>query len=197
MAEEDLARRKATLRLKARAARRAIGPEMREAAAHAIADRVLALPEMQDVRTVLVYGASPEEADPGPLEAALRGDGVRIAYPRVAGVQGLALHWVDDQAQLVTGSFGLRQPPETAGCALAEEIDAIIVPGVAFDTRCGRLGYGRGYYDTLLGGSCPTVPSIGIAFDEQIVDEVPCDERDWRLSVVVTPTRTLRPTRHP
>ncbi|MHB1324339.1 MAG: 5-formyltetrahydrofolate cyclo-ligase [Coriobacteriia bacterium] len=194
MAEEDLARRKAMLRLKARAARRAISPEMREAAAHAIADRVLALPEMRDVRAVLVYGASPEEADPGPLEAALRADGVRIAYPRVAGVQGLALHWVDDHAQLVTGSFGLRQPTETAERAHAEDIDAIIVPGVAFDARCGRLGYGRGYFDALLSGSCQTIPTIGIAFDEQIVDEVPCDEGDWRLSAVVTPTRALRPT---
>lgn len=193
MTEDDVARRKATLRLKARAARRALTPEVRTEAARVIAERVLDLPEMQDVRAVLVYGASPEEADPAVLEATLRERGVRIAYPRVAGPQELELHWIGDRSELVPGSFGLLQPSAEATCALPEHIDAIIVPGVAFDEACGRVGYGRGYYDWLLGGSCATIPSIGIAFDEQIVADVPCEDRDWRLTVVVTPTRTLRP----
>lgn len=183
---------KSVLRLKARAARRAITPEVREAASREVAQRVLLLPEMRDVRAVLLYGASPEEMEPLPLEIALRARGVRVAYPRVHGRKHLALHWVDDREELVTGSFGLLEPSAEATCALPSEIDAIIVPGVAFDVCGGRVGYGRGYYDTLLGGPCEGTPTIGIAFDEQVVAEVPCQPHDRRLDVVVTPTRTIR-----
>jgi 5-formyltetrahydrofolate cyclo-ligase len=189
---EELWLKKSTLRLRARAARRAITHEMRERAAEAIAERVLALPEIERAEAVLLYGASPEEAEPLPLEEALRARGVRVAYPRVAGRHHLDLHWVDERGQLVEGSFGLLEPSAEAACALPAEIDAIVVPGVAFDERGGRLGYGRGYYDELLSAECAGVPTIGIAYDEQVVAEVPCEERDVRMSVLVTPTRTIR-----
>lgn len=188
----DLGREKSALRLRARAARRSVTHEMREAAAEAIAERVLALPEIERAEAVLLYGASPEEIEPLPLEEALRARGVRIAYPRVAGRRELELHWLDERGQLQRGSFGLLEPSPEAACALPTEIDAVIVPGVAFDAAGGRIGYGRGYYDRLLSGTCGGVPTIGIAFDEQVVERVPCDEADVRMSVVVTPTRTLR-----
>lgn len=183
---------KARLRVTARAARRALGPEFRAFASEAIAKRVLALPEIEAARAVLLYGASPEEVDMLPLEEVLRARGVRIAYPRVAGRYELELHWLDDRGELVEGSFGLLQPKEDATCALPAEIDAIVVPGVAFDEHGGRVGYGRGYYDTLLAGPCAKVPTIGVAFDEQVVERVPCEARDQRLGVLVTPTRTIR-----
>lgn len=192
MDDERVAREKARLRLTARAARRAVAPELRALAADAVAGRVLALPEIGRARGVLLYGASPEELEMLPLEQALRARGVRIAYPRVAGRYELALHWLGDRGELVEGSFGLLQPKHDAACALPGDIDAIIVPGVAFDERGGRVGYGRGYYDTLLAGACSGVPTIGVAFDEQVFTSVPCEERDRRVSVLVTPTRTIR-----
>lgn len=192
MSDEHADIEKARLRVTARAARRALGPEVRAHASQSIAERVLALPEIASATAVLLYGASPEEVDTLPLEEALRARGVRIAYPRVAGRYDLELHWLDDRGELVEGSFGLLQPKPDASCALAREIDAIVVPGVAFDERGGRVGYGRGYYDTLLGGECAEVPAIGVAFDEQVFEQVPCQARDRRVNVLVTPTRTVR-----
>lgn len=189
---EDLAREKSALRLRARAARRAITPELRQAYADAVAERVLALPEIERADAVLLYGASPEEVETLPLESELRARGVRVAYPRVAGRRRLTLHWVDERAELVSGSFGLLEPNAEAACALPAEIDAIVVPGLAFDASGGRIGYGRGYYDYLLSEECMGVPTIGIAFDEQMAERVPCEERDVRMSVMVTPTRTIR-----
>lgn len=185
---------KSALRLRVRAARRAITPEVRSQAARAVAERVLGLPEVHDAHAVLLYGASPEELEPLPIEEALRERGVRIAYPRVVGRQALALHWVQDREQLVRGSFGLLEPSADAEAALPSAIDAIIVPGIAFDEGGARVGYGGGYYDSLLGGACEGVPSIGVAFDEQVVTGVPCEERDRRVDVLVTPTRTIRCT---
>lgn len=193
MSDDDLmAIEKAAIRMRARAARRAISPEFRLQASMAIATRVLGLPEMQDVKAVLLYGASPEEVETLPIEDALRERGVRIAYPKVVESGQLELHWVEDRCHLERGSFGLLEPATDADPAPPSELDAIIVPGVAFDSIGRRMGYGGGYYDVLLSGQCAGVPAIGVAFDEQMVERMPCDARDQHMHVVVTPSRTIR-----
>ncbi|MBN2247100.1 MAG: 5-formyltetrahydrofolate cyclo-ligase [Coriobacteriia bacterium] len=189
---ESLDRAKSVLRLKARAARRSVLPELRTAYAYAVAERVLALPEIAGASAVMVYGASPEEVDVSVLEFALRERGTRIAYPRVAGPRELTLHWVDRESPLVNGAFDLREPTEDSPRAPLEALSALIVPGVAFDPSGNRLGFGGGYYDSLLAdvGGCPL--TIGVAYDEQVVDRVPHDSYDRPMDIVVTPTRTYR-----
>jgi len=130
---EELDRAKTLVRFRARAGRRTVLPEMRTAHAYAIAERILHLPEIADAATVMLYGASPEEADPSVLEAALRDLGKRIAYPRVAGGHDLSIHWVDDPGVLVVGAFELMQPEEDVPIAPLGQIGAIVVPGVAFE----------------------------------------------------------------
>ena len=61
-----------------------------------------------------------------------------------------------------------------------------LVPGVAFDAACGRLGYGKGYYDGLLGRIKAHVPTIGLAYDVQMVPSVPMSSTDVRLGTVFT-----------
>lgn len=189
---DELNRAKSLLRLRARAARRSVLPEERAAASYAIAERVLNMPELAGATAVALYGASPEEADPAVLESALRQMGVHVAYPRVAGPQALALHWVADPDALAVGAFGLREPRSEAPIASTTDLNAIVVPGVAFDARGNRLGFGGGFYDALLSDTAPLPLTIGIAYDEQVVDAVPHDDRDRPVDVVVTPTRTLR-----
>jgi 5-formyltetrahydrofolate cyclo-ligase len=190
--DPDLDRAKAALRLRARAARRTVLPEYRTARAYAVAERVLNLPEIAAAAAVMLYGAAPEEVDVSVLEFALRERGARIAYPRVAGPRTLAVHWVDDPGVLLRGTFGLLEPPETTPTAEISRLSAIVVPGVAFDREGNRLGFGGGYYDSLLGGPEPVPPTIGVAYDEQIVDAVPHNERDRPTGIVVTPTRVFR-----
>lgn len=190
--DQDLDRAKAALRVHARAARQAVLPEYRTARAYAVAERILGLPEMAAATAVMLYGASPEEVDVSVLESTLRERGVRIAYPRVAGFRTLSVHWVDDPAVLLRGAFGLLEPPEGTPQTAVSRLSAIIVPGVAFDSEGNRLGSGGGYYDSLLGGPDPVPVTIGVAYDEQIVDMVPHDERDRPTDVVVTPTRVFR-----
>lgn len=198
MHPDDIAHEKAALRLRARAARRAVVGESRLAAARAIAERVLALTEIDTVGGALLYGAAPEEIDPSALEAALRTRGVRVAYPRVAGPHHLSVHWVDDPDALVGGSFGLKEPAADAPEAPLHAIDLVIVPGVAFDEHGRRLGFGGAYYDALLAGLGPDALTIGVAFDEQVVEACPAEEHDRAVDVLVTPARTVRcPTTRP
>lgn len=189
---EALNRAKSVLRLRARAARRAVLPELRTAHAYAIAERVLGLPEIASASAVMVYGPSPEEVDVSVLEFALRERGTRIAYPRVAGPHELTLHWVDRETRLVTGSFGLREPAEDAPAVAISALSALIVPGIAFDPEGNRLGFGGGYYDTLLGGREGGPLTIGVAYDEQVVSAVPHHTHDRPMDIVVTQTRTYR-----
>ena len=84
------------------------------------------------------------------------------------------------------------QPPSEAPRLDALAIDAVLVPGVAFDRAGHRLGYGGGYYDRLLPSLRRDCLRVGLAYDEQVVDELPAEEHDVRLHAVVTPTRLLR-----
>jgi len=189
---EALNRAKSVLRLRARAARRSVLPELRTAYAYAIAERVLGLPEIAEAPAVMVYGASPEEVDVSVLEFALRERGTRVAYPRVAGPHELTLHWVDEGARMVTGSFGLREPAADAPPTTLDALSALIVPGIAFDPAGNRLGFGGGYYDTLLAHAERVPVTVGVAYDEQLVAEVPHHAHDRKMDIVVTPTRTYR-----
>jgi 5-formyltetrahydrofolate cyclo-ligase len=185
------AREKHAVRQGARGARRALSAAERVAASLAVAGRAFALPGVSGARTVLAYAATPEELDPAPLVEALRARGARVAYPRVTGPGALALHWCDDEATLAPGYCGIAEPSAEAPEAAAGEFDLVLVPGTAFDEACGRLGMGGGFYDRLLPGLGPEGLAIGLAFDEQIVSEVPAEAHDVPLHAVITPTRTL------
>jgi len=140
---------------------------------------------------VLAYGAMPEELDPSLVVRMLRESGARVAYPRVCGPGELTLHWAELE-DLRPGCCGIGEPP--AGCpeVALSEIDLVLVPGVAFDESCHRLGMGGGFYDRLLAALAQSATTIGLAFDEQIVELVPREEHDVTLDAVVTPSRILR-----
>ena len=185
---DDLAAAKAALRDAARAARRAITPEARELAAEAVAARVLEfLSELPAQATVLAYRATDEELDPASAVAGLRVRGVRIALPRVNAAGGLDVCEASEDCELSPGSLGIFEPVQGTPLVGATEIDAVLVPGVAFDRSGFRLGYGKGYYDQLLPLLRAGCLTVGLAFDEQLVTEVPHDERDVPVGAVATP----------
>lgn len=179
------------LRARARAARAALTPAERVEAAEAVAQRVLRLLEGRTVTAVLGYVATAEELDPEPLLQALRAAGARVALPRVTGPMRLALHWVTPSDELVAGAFGILEPADDLPGADPAEIDLALVPGVAFDSACNRLGYGGCFYDQLLPKLRAEALKVGLAFDAQLVDEIPAEPHDVVLDFVVTPAATL------
>jgi 5-formyltetrahydrofolate cyclo-ligase len=175
-----------------RAARAAMPPLSRQEASETIARRALELPEVAEARAVLAYAALPEEVDPAALIDSLRALGARIALPRVCGPGALALHWVEEGQTLETGHAGIPEPAESCAWAGPDDFDLVLVPGVAFDASCARLGFGGGFYDALL----PSIPAgattLGLAYDVQMVAEVPCEPHDERVMIVVTPSAVHR-----
>jgi 5-formyltetrahydrofolate cyclo-ligase len=156
-----------------------------------VAARALELPAIGAATSVLAYAATPEELDPSPLVNALRARGVRVAYPRVIGPGELALHWCRNDGDLAPGYCGILEPIADTPSATETDFDVVLVPGTAFDPACGRLGMGGGFYDRLLPLLRDDALSLGLAFDEQVVDKVPAEAHDIPLGAVVTPTRTL------
>lgn len=184
------------LRQEMRAARAAIPEARRAEAAQRVAAGVRTQLEGRVPRGALAYAATSEELDPSVLVRSLLGSGVRVAYPRVCAPGELTLHWAGED-ELEPGYCGLLEP--TVGCAPAalDAIDLVIVPGVAFDAHCHRLGMGGGFYDRLLARMPSSALAIGIAFDEQMVESVPCEEHDRPLHAVVTPGWYFRPGSEP
>jgi 5-formyltetrahydrofolate cyclo-ligase len=184
--------KKAAARRTALAAREALAATERDAAVRAVTERLAGLPELRDARSVLAYAAMWGELDPAFAVASLRAAGARIAYPRVCAPGEMTLHWADDEAELAPGYCGIREPPADSAQASPDDFDLVLVPGVAFDESCCRLGHGGGFYDRLLLRLRPGTLVVGLAFDEQIVGSLPREPHDALLDIVVTPTRVLR-----
>jgi 5-formyltetrahydrofolate cyclo-ligase len=189
--EKDPTAAKRECREAGRAARCALDSEACTAAAAALAERLLALPELADAGMVLAYSATAEEISLAPTIAALRERGVAIAYPRVEERGVLAAHLVDDETDLVPGAMGILEPSAEAPRPDVSAIGAVIVPGVAFDERGARVGFGGGFYDRLLPLLTHAV-LIGVAYDEQIAARVPLEAHDVIMDAVVTPRRAVR-----
>ena len=189
--DEQVAQAKAAMRAQVRELRAAITPEARAAASGAACERLLAHPALTRARVVAAYGAMPDEIDCSAATAWLRERGVEVALPRIAGHGLLTLHTVRGPRDLERGPFGLLQPHEGAPGLEPHLVDVMVVPGVAFDAAGRRLGLGGGFYDRLLARLRADCVLLGFAFDEQVVDEVPCLPHDARVHAVVTPSRLL------
>jgi 5-formyltetrahydrofolate cyclo-ligase len=98
----------------------------------------------------------------------------------------------DPETDLVPGAWGIPEPRDGLAEVLPEQIDAVVVPGSAFDAAGRRCGYGGGFYDTYLPRTRPGIPWIALAFEAQLVDELPCEPHDLSVGAVVTETRLIR-----
>lgn len=180
---------KPTLRARLRAELKAHSSASAASASAALCVRVRASPLWQTARAVLLFFPLPCEPDISPLLDEALASGKLLALPRFnATTNAYEPVQIRDLArELVTGPFGVREP--TADCPLApmNRLDLALVPGLGFDARGHRLGRGKGHYDRLLVGF--TGMKIGVAFDFQIVTEVPAEPHDIVLDAVVTPTR--------
>ena len=154
-----------------------------------IRSRLEELPLFQAARCIALYHALPGEVQTAPWLERWRAMGKRLALPLVAGDDLLLLPY-DRPASLVPGAFGIMEPALVAGArSVEDEVDLVIVPGVAFDRQLNRLGRGRGFYDRLL--ATLRVPKIGICFHIQLFDEIPAEIFDRRMDVIVSEREIL------
>jgi 5-formyltetrahydrofolate cyclo-ligase len=177
---------KAALRERVLDRRRARSAADRAAAAAAVATALLR--GLAEVRTFAAF--APDEIEPGAgrLPAAYTQLGARVLLPIVAP-EGRELSWAVDTGRLAPGRFGLLEPvgPRLGSTAIGTA-DVVVVPALAVDRAGVRLGRGGGYYDRALVHARPDAVLVAVVFDDELVDELPAERHDRRVSAVVTPS---------
>lgn len=146
-----------------------------------------------DSATVGLYRANPHEAPAASYAKFFFEQGHRLALPRFAD-KGAAMEFASfgdpfEESDLEIGPFGLLQPGSEAEKASP---DILFVPLIGFTETGARLGQGGGHYDRWL-GDFPDTTAIGLAWDCQLVDELPTEPHDIPLTAIVTPTRIYGP----
>lgn len=182
---------KAAVRAQVNARIKALNREQRTVASAAACDLLRRQTVWQHAESILFYAPLAAELDIWPLLTEALVDGKIAALPRFSPDTGAytacAVQNIDKD--LRPGHLGVREPSDTCR-QVALTLDLILVPGVAFDLQGHRLGRGKGFYDQLLVAVRGT--TCGVAFDEQIVPEVPVEPHDVRLSCILTPTRWVQ-----
>jgi 5-formyltetrahydrofolate cyclo-ligase len=141
---------------------------------------------------VLFYAPAGHELDIWPLLTEALALGKLVALPQFDAKIGqyIACRIRDPAQDVNPGRFGIQEPASHCVPFPISRLDFILVPGLAFDLHGRRLGRGNGFYDLLLtavrGFTC------GVAFDEQIVHDIPVEPHDIRLNCILTPTRWIR-----
>lgn len=173
---------KQQIRIHMRKLIRCLPAEIHLSAAQRIAEMVAQHLIFQRATHVMLFNSLPDEVSTSPL-LNLSTDIKKVYLPRVSGddieVVPLGTKFSTDNR------YGIQEP---IGTPLSDPtlLDLIIVPGVAFDHNCNRLGRGKGYYDRFL--NTLQVPTIGICFHEQIVPQIPCEVHDKAMDFVITPS---------
>lgn len=172
--------------------------DQRAAASASICEKVLALPEWQAAQTVALFKpiVGKGEVDTTALHRAAIEAGKRVAYPVLDGDSPLvedcsmSFRFVDDLSAFSDQGRGFPEPDRST--PVVEHLDFVLVPALAFDPTGFRLGYGAGFYDRSL-PRFPSSKSVGVAFDFQLLMELPRGAHDVPVHIVVTDRRVIRP----
>lgn len=183
--------RKTAIRDEVRGQLKAIASPVRSAASNQACQLLRQQKIWQNARAILFYAPLSDELDLSPLWKECLEQGKTVALPRFAAEQNAYVPCrVDHFKQpMARGRFGVLEPDGDSPRLPSNQLDLILVPGVAFDMSGRRVGRGRGFYDRLLrdirGAKC------GVGFDEQIRAEIPVEPHDICLNYLLTPTRWL------
>lgn len=170
----------------------------RTAADAAIVARLVALPSFAAARRVLLTLPFGSECDTLPLVTTALAAGKRVVLPRVdVPARVLRLHEVRDPAkETAPGYRGIREPQASLPEIAPSLVDWVLVPGVAFDRRGCRLGYGGGFYDRLLPLVPGGAPRVAAAYATQLLESVPAAPHDAVVDILVTEVEVVFTSRH-
>lgn len=177
-----------------RAVRRAIPERMRTVRSRAAVQQLLETPLWQETDSILTYVPIRDELDVRPLHTAALAAGKRLILPRVDD-SSLSLYEVTlpERELIPSGSYGIPEPDPVQCRRLSpdEAVGLAVLPGLAFDVRGVRIGYGGGYFDRLL--TKHPMRTLGIAFAAQLTARLPRETHDIPVQDVVTESQVYRP----
>jgi len=182
---------KRTLRSQLLQERRALSHDAWMAASLAAEDNLLSLEEYFSSGTVALYAAVHQEVDTALIFAAAIESHKKVFYPAISGNEML-FRQVESLNSLRKGAYKIPEPCPNGIEHQADQVELIVVPGVAFDIFGHRIGYGKGYYDRFLNHPGRKAHLVGLCHDFQLIEgKIPADSHDIQMDVIVTDRRII------
>lgn len=208
---KDLADEKKCIRRESLSVRNMLSPELRQEKSSKILQTIYETEVYNVTSVMLCYVDYRSEVITTPLIERALADGKKVFCPKVSG-DDMEFYRIMDMGELKTGYKGIKEPLDGQGfldflCErddLSYDLDTgnkvnnetlVIIPGTAFDRDCHRMGYGKGFYDkylTRLLKSDIDVYMLGLGYESQLVDKVPCEAHDIVLDMLVTEENIYR-----
>ncbi|MFI3177190.1 MAG: glutamate-5-semialdehyde dehydrogenase [Eubacteriales bacterium] len=186
--------RKSKIRKESLLKRRSLKKEEWSLKSQLIVREISKMDSFLEAKQILLYAPYDQEVDVSELAKIAYELGKKVYYPRVEG-ENIAFYEITYVGELERGYCGICEPREGLPSYTQKHSSCCIVPGVSFDGACNRMGYGKGFYDRFL--TCnPNITTIGVGFQVQIMEQVPCDENDVPLDYVVTEKGMVRTMEH-
>lgn len=154
-------------------------------AADAVFQRLEQSAAFQLAERILMYHSLPDELETHRFLDKWKSR-KKFFLPRVNGVNLELLPY--DRSRLEFGSFHIEEPQGDDTYPI-DDIEVVIVPGVAFDRKGRRLGRGKGFYDRLLQSA--KITKIGVGYDFQLLEELPMEDHDVAMDMVITEHTTI------
>jgi 5-formyltetrahydrofolate cyclo-ligase len=170
-----------------------LSAKQRKARSREVTDRFVELPEFHAASVLMAFLSLPHEVDSTPIVLRAWQLGKSVVVPKSAvGRRRLIPYQIETlDTGLTVGPFGIPEPIDGTPFPLPD-IHLVIVPGLAFDRRGHRLGKGAGFYDRFLREHGFTGIKVGLGFAEQVVEQVPAEEHDVPLDILVTDREVIR-----
>ena len=151
--------------------------------------RIITLPEYQESQSIALFFSTPFEVDTKSLIEYSLKQNKSVYLPRVVDKHQMVFIKINDlnKEHFTLSKYGIYEP---IGESTTDNIDLTIVPGLCFDKRGFRVGYGGGFYDYYLSNHNTT--KVGICYDNQITDEIDIDEYDIQMDILVTEKQVIR-----
>lgn len=173
--------------------RSALNPVQVKAWSESIKEKVTNLKEFEKARMICCYLSFRKEVQTDEIIRHTLNSGKRVSVPVIKDNGNFFVSEIEDiERQLCEGKFGIRQPKEEFIKKVnPDEIDLIFVPGVVFDLKGQRLGWGRGYYDRCLSKLTKETFLVGLAYDFQVIRRLPSKKYDILMGKIITEKRII------
>ena len=189
MEYNDLTEQKAEIRAKLKQIRATIPKHDRLIHSKIITQKILELDEIKAAHHVFIYISYASEVNTHDLINTLLKQGKNLAVPKIIKAEPMIATAFTGWDDLISDTLGILTPANTI--PYPDIIDLVVTPGLGFTQSGYRIGYGRGYYDKWF-AEHPVQQKIALAFEAQILDELPIDEFDIPVNKIITEDRIIK-----
>lgn len=153
---------------------------------NAIMDKITSLDIYKHSKVVFIYMDFKNEVMTSNLIKRMLSEKKRVVIPYTDNINTVLIpSEITKESDLKLNSFGYYEPKSILPVNI-EEIDLVIVPGVVFDKNLNRIGFGKGYYDKILNRLKPSAKKVAVAHEFQVLENIPAEEHDVKMDMIIT-----------